>query len=905
MQIKIKYILLFLSFFSSLSILSQDIKPIRKAIPAISKDTIPKNKILTKKDSLSIQKKDSVFIASDSIIKPKEVIEGIITHDAEDYSIQDAKNNTLTLYNKAVVKYQDIEIKAGIIVIDNAKETLIAKGIKDSLGYHQKPQFTQDGQESEQDSLIYNFKSKKAIIYGVKTTQSGVITYGTKTKRVNDSTIYMRKLKFTTSKNFDYYIATNKAKMVPGKKIIVGLSNLVIADVPLPIALPFAYLPLGDKRTSGFIIPTYGQSNTQGYFLQNGGYYFAINDYFDLTTLGDVYTNGSWGLRFDSNYRVRYKYNGNFSVRFENVITSIKGFDDYGKSTNFNINWRHSQDTKASPNSRFSASVNLGSSKYFRESLNQNNNSQFQTNTLSSSISYYKKFVGTPFNMNLTATHQQNTNTEEINMTLPSMQLNMDRINPFQGKGGVQKNAFQKIGLNYSAQGEYRIKTTDSLFFKPEMFRTALSGVRHNASLSTGMKVMKYFTLSPSINYTETWNFNYINKTFDPTIEDDNGDVVGGVVIDSLRGFKTFREYNASLSLSTTLYGDFNFKKGRLKAIRHTMRPSVSYGYRPNFAKNYNRTVVTNIAGTEFETYSPFERSLYTGPSSGISNALTFAVNNTLEAKVSPKDPDSDEEDKKITLLNNLSLNASYNIAADSLRWSTISMSAGTRLFKDKLNLTVSGSFDPYQVKQVGTSIINIDKFNAFPRLQSATINANYSLSSSDFEKDSEGKNKNQNNQNNRGNNQTPDVFGQNIDSANGFATQLNTGQENQEENKTKEAKLYNAKMPWSLNLVYTASYQNDGINTGTLGTNSLMFSGNIEFSPKWKVGFNSGYDLKEQGFAFTSINFSRDLDSWRFNFNWVPFGARTSYYFFIGVKASVMQDLKWEKRSLPDRRLF
>ena len=245
MQTKISYILFFLSFFYSLTVLSQDIKPIRKPIPAIKKDTIPKKKAQIKNDSLSLRKKDSIIIASDSIIKPKEVIEGIITHDAEDYSIQNAKKNTLTLYNKAVVKYQDIEINAGIIIIDNNKETLTAKGIKDSLGYHQKPIFKQGREETEQDSLVYNLKSKKALIYGIKTTQSGVITYGTKTKRVNDSTIYMRKMRFTTSKNFDYYIATDKAKMVPGKKIIVGLSNLVIADVPLPVALPFAYLPLG------------------------------------------------------------------------------------------------------------------------------------------------------------------------------------------------------------------------------------------------------------------------------------------------------------------------------------------------------------------------------------------------------------------------------------------------------------------------------------------------------------------------------------------------------------------------------------------------------------------------------------------------------------------------------------
>ena len=371
-----------------------------------------KNSLKTPKDSLSfikdtinlknivISKQAKDTIVTDSIVQPKEVIEGIITHNAEDYTIQNAKNKTLILYNKARVTYTDMDLKAGMIIVDYKNSTVYAKGIKDSLGYHQRPVFKQGTQESEQDSILFNFKTKKALVYGIKTVQSGVITYGTKTKRVNDSTIYMRKLRFTTSQKKipDYYIATNKAKLVPGKKIIVGGSNLVLADVPTPLYLPFAYFPLTAKRTSGFVIPSWGESNRQGFFLQNGGYYFAVNDYFDLTVLGDAYTNGSWGLRGELNYYVRYKFSGNLSIRFENIIQGIRGLSGYSKSSNFNIQWTYNQDTKSSPNAQFSASVNLGSSQYYRQSLNEFNNAQQLTNTLNSSISYNKKFVGTPFN---------------------------------------------------------------------------------------------------------------------------------------------------------------------------------------------------------------------------------------------------------------------------------------------------------------------------------------------------------------------------------------------------------------------------------------------------------------------------------------------------------------------------
>lgn len=875
MQSNIHHILLlsFLSFFCIQIGYAQDIKVKSKPISLIKS-----KKFTIKKESLLLNKVIDT-IPKDTIIKPKSSFESKITHNAVDYIKQNAKKKQVELYNEAHVTYDGIDLKAGYILIDNKNSTLFAKGIKDSLGYQQRPVFKQDGQESEQDSILYNFKTKRAIIYGIKTNQSGMITYAKRTKRVNDSVIFLGDMRFTTSDkvNPDYYIQTRKAKLVPGKKIIVGLSNLVIADVPTPLAIPFAYFPMTDTRASGFIIPTWGEASNQGYFLQNGGYYLALNDYLDISLMGDVYTNGSWGFRVESSYVARYKFNGNFSLRFENLIKSVKGFDDYSKSTNFNLRWSHSQDSKSNPNARFSASVNLGSSKYFRESLNEVNNSDFLTNTLSSSVSYYRKFVGTPFNLNATATHSQNTNTQAITMTLPSLQVNMDRIYPFAGKGGIKKNALQKIGLNYSMKGDYRINTTDSLFFKPEMFETAKAGVQHTASANTNMKVLKYFTLSPSANFKEIWNWDYTNRLYNPT--------TGTVTKETVKEFKSFREYSAGLSLSTNIYGVFNLKKGKIKSIRHTIRPSISYGYRPDFANKYNQQVQQSVDPTDILTYSPFEDGIYGRPGSGLSNSIGFSINNVLEAKIASKDS-TNVEDEKITLLNNLNFSTSYNIAADSLRWSPISMTAGTRFFKDKLSLNFGANFDPYQVNDKG---VRINKFNEkILRLTSANLSANISLSSKDFEK----KDEKTDNSNRTSKNQFGNKSNSNIN-------------QNNKEIETKETKLYRASIPWEINLAYAINYTDNGLSNSGVGSNSLMFNGNLELSPKWKVRYSSGYDFKNKGFSYTRLGFTRDLDSWNFNFDWSPFGDNKSYYFRIGVNSGMLNDLKWEKRSLPDRLLF
>ena len=368
-----------------------------------------------------------------------------------------------------------------------------------------------------------------------------------------------------------------------------------------------------------------------------------------------------------------------------------------------------------------------------------------------------------------------------------------------------------------------------------------------------------------------------------------------------MRGFKSYREYNAGVSLSTNVYGTFNFKKGRLKKIRHTFRPSISYSYRPDFKDKYLKKVQQSADATDLLDYTVFDQGIYGAPSSGLSNAIGISLNNVLEAKVAPKDPDSDEEDEKITLLNNLNFNSSYNIAGDSLRWSPVSFSAGTRLFKDKLAINLNGSLDPYKVVYQNGRITRINQFNPnILRLTNANLTANYSISSTDFDKSAK---KESNNNSGNGAQNGTDILGANIDPTNRLGqNSINTSNRNK---KNKETTLYKADIPWSINLAYSTNYRNNGIDPGEIGVHSIMFSGNVELSPKWKMGYSSGYDIKGGAFTFSRFNFTRDLDSWQFNFNWVPFGTNSSYTFFIGVKSSVLSDLKWDKNKPPDRRLF
>ena len=835
--------------------------------------------------------KDS--IANDSIAPKKEVLDAIIVHTAKDSIVEDVLGKKIRLYNEGHVQYGDIDLQAGFIEINYDTSIITAKGVKDSLGeYTQLPVFKQGREESVQDSLFYNFETEKAIIFHIQTTQSGIITLGEETKKVNDSTIYIRDIRFTTSekKNPDYYLKTRKAKIVPNKKIVTGTTNLVIADVPTPIALPFAYFPLTQDKASGFLLPTYSETRDQGFSLQNGGYYFAFSDYFDLALTGDIYSNGSWGLTANSSYRVRYKYNGRFSYAYENNIYGIQGFDDYSKSTNYNIRWNHSQDAKASPNSNFSASVNLGSSKYYRESLNENNSGDYLNNTLASSINYSKTFVGTPFNLSVGFNHSQNTNTEQINMSLPSLKVNMDRIYPFSPKSGTANNPIQKIGLTYGLKADNRVQTTDDEFFTEQMWQDMQSGVQQDISASTNMKAFKYWTISPSANYKEVWYFDYIDKNFDEDTE--------MVVTDTIQGFSSFREYNVGASLSTNIYGSFG-KIGPLEAMRHTLRPSISYTYRPDFGYYYEEVPET-ADNTSYETYSQYDTGIYGAPSQGLSNSIGMSLNNTLEAKVKPKDS-TETESRKITLLNNLNFSTSYNMAADSLKWSPTNVTAGTAFLQDKLRVNMGMTLDPYAINANGTKInvANINNGGSLFRITRANLTANYAFSSKDFDGDNAERNSSEN-LTDQGSG-TEGLLGTNMSASR--SPDINDDVGGTEKDKEKQ-EFFKNKIPWSLKVAYSLNY-NNSVGQSEISSNSLMFSGDLEFTPKWLLGFSSGYDFKDNGVTYTQLRFSRDLDSWRINFNWVPFGDRTSYYFYIGVKSSMLSDLKYEKNSQPDQRLF
>ena len=845
-------------------------------------------------DSIKLNSFDLVKVkdstVQDSSKKKKPFLDGIVNMKAKDYEKMDQKKKQLTLYNEASIKYTDFDIKAGKIVYDFDKKQVYAGRIKDSAGnFIQRPVFTQGSNVVEPDSIVYNNVTGKALIWNSRTKQGELNIKAEISKRENDSVFFMKNARLTSSKNIDdpeYYILIRKVKFVPKKKVVAGLSNLVIADVPTPIGLPFAYFPMTEESISGFIMPTPGQNNRQGYFLQNGGYYFALSDYYDLAVLGDYYTNGSYGLRAESSYAKRYKFNGRVNLRFENNIQSEKGFPDYIKSKQYNIQWSHSQDAKAAANSRFSASVNLGSSQYFRQSVNLNNVGAGLNNNLSSSVSYSKTFQTVPqVNMSLSATHSQNTNSEQIDMTLPTFQASVDRIFPFAPKDGVKKGFFKNINLQYNIRGENRIKTADSLFFKPQMFRDAKTGFQHSIPINTNFKIFKYFSVSLGAAYNEVWAFNTVKKYFS-TIENE-------VITEDQKGFEAFRTYNFSAGIGTTIYGTFNFGEDKkIQAIRHVMRPNISYGYTPSF-EQYFDTYAIDATGLTTEEYTKFDGGLFGAPGKSYSNNLGFSLSNTFEAKV--KDNESKKgEPKKVMLINNLNLATSYNLAADSLAWSPMRISGGTQLFKQKMNINFATTLDPYAIDNSGKRIekFNIDNGGSLFRMTSANMTINYAFSSTDKEKKTD-------KQNLQNGGTGDDLFGTSSDLSDSRQSLFNKDEEETEKEGNYE--WYATKLPWDLRLAYSVTYSNSN-RENDISSQSLMASGNVELAPRWKVGFSSGYDFKQKGVTFTQLRFERDLESWRMSFNWVPFGTNTYWGFFIGISSSVLSDIKYDKRQLPDR---
>ena len=831
-------------------------------------------------------------INSDTL-KTKLILDDV-RRKAKGYIKINNKEKIITLFDNAELYYMDIELKSGIIKFDWESNVVSAGRIKDSLGnYIQSPIFKQGGDEINPDSLRYNFDTKKALIWNSRTTQNEMNVFSLATKKENDSIYFIKEAKVTTSKNLDdpeYYIRVRSGKFIPKNKIIAGPSNLYIYDVPTPIFLPFAYFPLTEDRNSGFIFPTIGQNNRRGYFFQNGGYYLAPSEYFDLTLLGDYYTNGSYGMGVESSYRKRYSFNGRLSVRFENLIDGERGLPGYSKSNIYNIRWTHSQDSKANPYNRFSASVNLGSSNYFRESLNQINTPNFLNNTLNSSVSFSKTFRGYPsVNVSLTASHSQNTRSKTVNLVLPTFQGNVERVYPFVKKNGQKKGIIKNINLQYSFRGENRINTTDSLFFKKGMFDDARYGMKHTIPLSTNFKVLKHFSVSMNGNFDEIWTGNTIIRNDYDINNQEQEDKI------QVRGFDRFSQYNFGMSVGTTIYGLFNFKEDKkIQSIRHVIRPSVSYNIRPSFEKYYD-TYIIDADGNTAE-YTRFEENFFGLPSRRYSSAIGLQISNNIEAKIKEKDSLATEP-RKVTILNNLNISTSYNLAADSLKLSPVRMTTGTNLFKNKLNLNLSATFDPYSINDNGFRInkLNIADGGGLLRMTSANLNMNFSIDSKSFNSN----NKSENSENVTGGGRTDDLFGSSQDLTKSTFDDDDENDGRRKENLTE----YINKIGWDFRFAHSLTYLNNR-KQRKIGNNSLMFSGNIILSKKWKIGGSSGYDFKNKGFTYTQLRFERDLDSWKMNFSWVPFSIRESWYFFIGIKSGFLSDLKYDKRKEPDKRL-
>ena len=842
-------------------------------------------------------------------IKKKSFLNGDVVYSAKNYMRLNRLNNKMYLYDDAKIDYTDMNIEAGSIIVNQVKKEVYAKGIVDTAEvYSQTPIFKQGSNLVEPDTIRFNFDSKKALIYNSKTNQDGFNILNEISKRENDSVVYMKNVRFTTSENIDdpeYYFYARRIKFMPKKKIVTGLVNMYIAGVPTPLGLPFAYFPMVEDAASGFILPSFNDSDSRGFELQNGGYYFAINDYINLTLVGNYSTNTSFALRAESNYAKRYRYSGNFNLRYENNITSERGLDDFSKSTQYNIQWSHRRASQANPNSNFSASVNFGSSQFFNNSTNQSNIGSQLNNELSSSVSYSRSIRTDPeISVDTSLRISQNTNTESISLNIP-LNVSTGRVYPLAPKTGTKKGFIQNINLQATSRAEYRVDTNDDEFLTAKMLKDAETGISHSIPISTNFKLLKYLNGSASTTFNENWVFETIDQSYDES--EDNQ-----VARDTIQGFDRYNTYNLSTSLGTTIYGSVQFKKdAKIQAIRHVVRPSVSYSYTPafdQFYETYTRPGDTDLGEEEIitEEFSRFEGGFFGAPGNNETSSMSFSIGNTIEAKV--KDSDTTKvEAKKITILNALNFSSGYNFKADSLKLSPVSVS-GSIPIVPKLTLNFNGTLDPYALNDNNSRVDewNINNGGSLFRLTGGGLSFGYSFSSKDLEnrrKNKEGEeDEDLDSETFRNGGRPDDLFGSNTNYKNGDL--FNDEPETPEEKKKKtDVDFYNYKIPWSLQFSYNLRYSN-AARQDEISSQTINFSGDVELAPRWKVGVSSGYNIMTKEFTFTNLRFQRDLESWKMSFNWVPFSTTTSWNFFIGITSNVLSDIKWDKRGESDQQL-
>jgi len=860
--------------------------------------------------SYSQKESDSLtaLISSDTIaldavdsINNKRDIETTINYSSIDSIFYDLKTQTIKLYGKSKIDYGDINLEAHEILVDWNEQIIDANYMTDSTGKKiGKPVFTEDSQSYETDKITYNFESRKAKIKGIVTQLDDAYMQGEDVKKNEQDELFIHEAKYTTCNlaNPHFHISSKKIKVIPGKKVISGPFHLKFGNVPTPLGFIFGMFPQPKKTVSGIIMPNYGEEKMRGFYLRDGGYYFAISDNLDLRLTGDIYSKGSYGLTLGTNYKKRYAYSGN--LRFNFNKSKMGDFENPATSNDFSFSWSHTPDSRGK-SSRFSSSVNFQTNSYNQNknlvysNFNESINAQFNSN-----ISYSKTFKGSPFNFSANLRHSQNVQTKKVNLTLPDVSYNMSRIYPFKNVGKLGKSALGKLSIshrftgkidlsngsvgssfsginvinssnNFSEQIEFNLENINSILDRSKI------GGKHTIPISTSFNLLKYFTVSPSINYNEIWYFKKLNYTYN--------EIENGIEIDTTNAFSRAWSYSSAFSMSTRIYGTVFFKKGKIKAIRHVISPEISFSFSPDFTKpkyGYYDNVQINETG-ETKLLSKYENFLYGTPRIGSSASMNFYVGNNLEMKVLDKN-DTISGTKKIKIFENLSFSSSYNFLADSFNLNPIRFNTRTSFFKRLINLSVSGNIDPYSYKLDSISeLSNGTKMVYQRRINEMAFKNNQGIGSLAFinialgfrfsAKDFKGDTKEEEKESTFGTRQEIDYINSNI------------------------VEYIDFNVPWSLNASYNLNRRKIGFRDPTI-TQTLTLSGDLSLSEKTKLSFRSGYDFKNKMFTQTSINATRDLHCWRINFSWVPFGRFQSYNISINAVSALLQDLKLEKRS-------
>lgn len=872
---------LFLLFVLSGVIASGQTDSTRKFVPDSLLSVTP-----SLHDSLFIHLGDSITqadtLSKDGTIKKKKsAISSKVEYHSADSIVLDIENKKVFMFREAEIQYEKINQKAAYIEIDFPTNTLTAKPLVDSLGKaFGQPEFTEGSQSFKSKEMKYNFKTRKGLIKSVITKEGEGYLHGEIVKKMDNDVTNMRTGGYTTCdlEHPHFSIQFTKAKVIPNNKIVTGPAYMTIEDVPLPIVLPFGMFPNKKGQTSGIIIPTYGESTQRGFYLENGGYYFGISDYMELRLVGDVYSRGSWAVKPVFNYKKRYKYSGSFNFNYAINTSGVRETASFMKNRDFRIAWTHRQDPKARPNSQFNASVNLSSSSYNR--YNPVSVQDHLTNTFGSSISY-STLLWDKVSLSSAFRHSQNTTNKTVNLTLPEIALSVNRFYPLRKPGKVSNlKWYDNVSVNYTMNAKNEVNTYDSLLFTNQMMQNFRNGIQHKIPLSLSLKVLKYFTLNNSIDYTERWYSKSIIKNWsNDTLFKSNDTIVGYVKTDTVSGFKTARDFSFSSSLNTRLYGMLQFKKGPVRAIRHVFTPNISFMLRPDFGTpdfGYYKSVQSDKEGNRTR-YSIFGgdgtyTSVYGAPPDGKSGRVGFSFGNNLEMKVRSKS-DTITGTKKVVLIESLSLGTSYDLAKDSLRWAPLTLNARTTLFK-KLQVQYTASFDPYIADSSGYSLNQFEwdvNHRLFRRENSSW---NFSLSYS---------------------------FGSGKKKSTSNQTTLAAPANKIEETIGVVDSYINWNNSWNLSFSYNLRYNDFMVFPSQRMDNKLVqtlsFNGDINITPKWKVNATSGYDFESAKLSYTSISVYRDLHCWEMRFNWIPMGYLKSWNFYIKVKASVLQDLKLNRK--------